>query len=145
MTMFMEIGFTEARRSLTGVIDRVQNLIPVVIQPRKQSEEPTFLFKKTVVQQLLSEYKYKVRLVDEEKGSYAYWLDTLDLYGYGETKEEALNSLVEDLVIYSQQYLQHPERYVSSPNRKDHLPYVLKVMCCADAAEVKRMVLQDAP
>lgn len=142
--MFIELGFTEARKSFTGVIDRVQHLIPVVIQPRKQSEESTFLFKQTVVHQLLSEYKFQFSLVDEEEASYAYWLDTLDIYGYGETKEAAFNSLVEDLVQYSQQYTQNPERYFSAPNRKHHLPYVLKVMCCNNPDEVKQMLLQDA-
>jgi len=142
--MLMELGFTEARKSFTGVIDRVQHLFPVIIQPRKQSEEPTFLFKQAIVDQLLSEYKFKYSLVDEEENNYAYWLDTLDLFGYGETKEAAFNSLVDDLLIYCQQYTQNPERYFSAPNRKHHLPYVLKVMCCNNPEEVKHMLLQDA-
>jgi hypothetical protein len=142
--MFMELGFTEARKSLTGVIDRVQNLIPIVIQPRKQSEEPTFLFKQALVHQLLSEYKFNFSLVDDEEGSYAYWLNSLDMYGYGETREEAFNSLVEELIIYSKQYTQNPERYFGAPNRKHHLPYVFKVMCCNNPEEVKQMLLQDA-
>ncbi len=142
--MLMELGFTEARKSFTGVIDRVQRLFPVVIQPRKQSEEPTFLFKQAIVEQLLSEYKFNISLVDEEENHYAFWLDTLDIYGYGETKEAAFDSLVDDLLLYCQQYTQHPERYFSAPNRKHHLPYVLKVMCCNNPEEVKRMLHQDA-
>jgi antitoxin YefM len=144
MTMFMEYGFTEARKDFTSVIDRVQHLLPVVIQPRKKSEEPTFLFKQTVVHQLLSEYKFQCTLVDEEEGSYAYWLDPLDIYGYGETKEDAINSLIDDLLLYCEEYTQNPERYLSAPNRKHHLPYVFKVMCCNDPKEIKQMLIPDA-
>lgn len=148
MTMFTEpgfmLGFTEARKRFTGVIDRVQRMFPVIIQPRKQSEEPTFLLKQAIVDQLLSNYKFRFSLVDEEENSYAYWLDTLDLYGYGETKEAAFHSLVDDLILYCQQYTQNPERYFSAPNRKHHFPYVLKVMCCNNPEEVKHMLLQDA-
>lgn len=142
--MLAELKFTDARRELTSVIDRVQSLIPVVIQPRKKSEEHTFMFKETLVREMLHEYKFNLELTDEEEGSYSYWLDNLDIYGYGETKEEALNSLVEDLVMYAKQYTDNPVRYFNAPNRRAHLPFVLKVMVCNNAEEVKQMLLEDA-
>lgn len=142
--MLTELKFTDARRELTSVFDRVQSLIPVVIQPRKKSEEHTFIFKEALVHEILSEYKFAITLIDEAENSYSYWLDTLDMYGIGETKEDAYNSLVDELMMYSKQYMDNPNRYFNSSNRRHHLPYVLKVMVCNDFDEVKRMLQRDA-
>jgi antitoxin YefM len=142
--MLTELKFTDARRELTSVFDLVQSLIPVIVQPRKKSEEQTFIFKEAIVHELLNEYKFVTTLIDEEVDSYSYWLDVLDMYGYGETKEEALHSLVEELIMYSKQYLENPNRYFNSSNRRHHLPYVLKVMICNDYDEVKQMLQRDA-
>jgi antitoxin YefM len=141
--MLAELTFTDARRELTSVIDRVQRMVPVVIRPRKQSEENTFILNETMVRIFLSQYTFNLSLIDEEEGSYGYWLDNLDIYGYGETKEEALDSLVEELIIYAKQYTDNPSRYIDAPNRRVHLPYVMRVMVCNDAEEVKRLLLQD--
>lgn len=40
--MLFELEFMEAGNDLANVIDRVQNLFPVVIQPRSQSEKRIF-------------------------------------------------------------------------------------------------------
>lgn len=142
--MIAGMKFTEARNKLTNVIDRVQSFTPVVIQPRKESEEYTFLLKQALVIQLLTAYKFDLKLADEEEGSYAFWLEPFDLYGYGETREEALNSLVEDVLTYVEDYLANPVRYFNAPNRRHHLPFVLKVTMCNNAEEVKHMLLSDA-
>jgi antitoxin YefM len=143
MTMLAELKFTEARREFTSVIDRVQSLMPIVIQPRKQSEENTFLFKETLVLEMLSMFKFDIKLIDEKPDAYSYWSTNLGIYGYGETKDQAYDSLVDDLIIYSKQYIDNPARYFNSPNRRAHLPYVLKVMVCNNAEEVKQMLQQD--
>lgn len=145
MMLLAELKFSEARSTFTNVIDRVQGLFPLLIQPRKQSEEYTFLMKEALVQQLLDGYKFEIRVVQEDEGSLYYWVDTLDLYGCGETPEEAINSLVEDVLIYAKQYLDNPARYFNAPNRRHHLPYMLKITLCNNAEEVKQMLLQDAP
>jgi antitoxin YefM len=144
MTMLSEVKFTAARNGFTGVIDKVQNLTPVVISPRKQSEKPTFLFHETHVHELLAGYKFKLETIPEEDGSITLAMDQLELYSNGETVDEAVDALVEDIVMYANEYLDNPVRYHHAPNRRQHLPYILKIMVCNNTDEVKRLLLEDA-
>ncbi|WP_019123927.1 hypothetical protein [Brevibacillus massiliensis] len=144
MTMLFELEFSEAISDFSGVLDRVQNLIPVAIKPRKQSETHTFLLNDTLVQQLLQGVKFEVKLFREEDGSITLGMDELELYANGETEEKALEELAEDVMIYAQEYMEDPNRYFNAPNHCHHFPYLFKVLMCKNKEEVKQMLLENA-
>ena len=100
-----EMKFTDVRNNFRSVIDRVQNLSPVVVKPRKNSETYTFLLSKEWVKQLLQEVKIKVNMYPEEDGSITLGIDELELYANGDTKEKAFEELTEDLIQYAQDYM----------------------------------------
>lgn len=143
--MFTELKFSEARAGLTTVFDRVQGEFPVAILPRKQSEEHTLLINYTFMQDILDGYKFNISRTQEEDGSFVLWLDTFDEYGYGETLDEALDSLVDDVILYAEMYRDNPKRYYNAPNRRHHLPYVMRILMCSTPKEVKELLLTDAP
>lgn len=144
MTMFTEMKFTDVRNNFTSVIDRVQNLSPVVVKPRKKSETYTFLLNKEWVKQLLQEVKIKVNMYPEEDGSLTLGIDELELYANGDTKEKAFEELTEDLIQYAQDYMNEPHRYYNAPNRRHHLSYLFKILLCNNKDEVKQMLLENA-
>jgi len=144
MTMFFELEFSEAISDFSGVLDRVQNLVPVVIKPRKQSEKHTFLLNESLIQQLLQGVKFEVKGLREEDGSITLGMDELELYANGETEEKALEELVKDTMIYAQEYMEDPNRYFNAPNRRHHFPYLFKVLLCNKKEEVKQMLLENA-
>lgn len=142
--MLSELKFTEARNSLTSVIDRVQDLFPVVIKPRKQSESHTLLLNETLVRQILQNFKFRIAVYQEDDGSVTLGMDDLELYVNGDCEEHAIDQLVEDLLTYAKQYMENPSRYFSAPNRRHHFPYLLKVLLCNNHEEVKQLLLDNA-
>lgn len=136
MTMLKEMRFTEARQQLTTVLDEVQSLLPSIIKARKKTETDTLLITKNMFQDLLSMYKFKTEFLDEEEGAFSCWIEPLDLYGYGETKEEALNDLINEVLEYSKEFLENRSLFLNTPNRKGHLPYVLRILLSDSRNEV---------
>lgn len=79
---------------------------------------------------------------EEENGSLTLGMDDLELYAYGESEDQALDELVE--LIYTQQYMNDPDRYFHAPNRRHHFSYLFKVLMCNNKEEVKQMLLENA-
>ena len=52
------------------------------------------------------------------------------------TKEGALELLAQDLMEYAQEYIDDFDRFYRSSNRKDHFPYVVKVLLQKDLRAV---------
>jgi len=140
MTMLAEMKFTEARNNFTSVIDRVQRLSPVIIKPRKQSEDCTFLLNEKLVHRLLRDVQFRIVVMPEEDGSVTVGIDELELYVNGETIEEAIDELAEDIIAYAQDYMNNPDRYFNAPNRRDHFPYLFKVLLHNNKEEVKQFL-----
>jgi len=140
MTMLAEMKFTEARNNFTSVIDRVQRLSPVIIKPRKQSEDYTFLLNEKLVHRLLRDVQFRIVVMPEEDGSVTVGIDELELYVNGETIEEAIDELAEDIIAYAQDYMNNPDRYFNAPNRRDHFPYLFKVLLHNNKEEVKQFL-----
>jgi len=142
--MFTELKFSEARAGLTLVFDQVQDDVPVVVKPRKQSEITTYLLNDRIMHDILAASRFSIREIREETGEFTYWMDTFDEYGSGETEEEAMNSLVSDAIFYAEDYIKNIKRYYNSPNRRHHMPFVLRILMCNTPGEVKEMFLKDA-
>ena len=58
----------------------------------------------------------------------------------GNTKEEAMNDLLEQLQVYAEEYLAHINEYRYAPNRKAHLPYVLRIALCENEQELRQLL-----
>ncbi|WP_187355359.1 hypothetical protein ['Paenibacillus yunnanensis' Narsing Rao et al. 2020] len=142
--MFKELKFSEARAGLTNVLDRVQSDFPIAIAPRKQSEEHTLLINYSFMHDVLNGYKFSITETREEDGSFSYWMETFDEYGYGETEDEAMNMLVNHAILYAEEYRDNTKRYYNAPNRRHHLPYVMRILMCSSFEEVKSLILADA-
>lgn len=140
MTMLTEVKFSDARANLTGVIDSVQNLIPMVIKPRKSSETNTIMLSQVMLGILLNNFKFDLDIIVEDDESFTLSLDTLELYVNAKTKESAMAELVEDVLGYAQRYIQNPAMYLNAPNRRGHLPYVLRVLLCDSPEQVAQLI-----
>jgi hypothetical protein len=79
--------------------------------------------------EILFPEKISFRLYKDSDGSY-YTGNTMlpDIIGYGPTREAAINSFIEDIVIYAYEYNANYALYSVSPNRAAHLPLVMKIV-----------------
>jgi hypothetical protein len=64
----------------------------------------------------------------------------LDLVTEMDTKEQALQAMVELIQEYAQDFKAGEETYLKSPNRAHHKPYVDRVAACRDEWEVLELI-----
>ena len=94
----------------------------------------------------LEEEKAAVKLVPFRLTAQIAWSDgqccaycpELDLATAMDTEEEALTDLAEMAVEYAEDYLEDLAFYAKSPNRAEHLPFILAVAeCTTDVYDVE--------
>jgi len=94
----------------------------------------------------LEEEKAAVKLMPLRLTAQIEWSDgqccaycpELDLATAMDTEEEALTDLAEMAVEYAEDYLEDLAFYAKSPNRAEHLPFILAVAeCTTDVYDVK--------
>ncbi len=139
MTMLTEMQFTEARKDLSSLYNKVYSTFEPVIIKRKQTEEIIAL-RVDLQKQLLSNFTLKAEILSEEDGSITLALDQLEMYVNGQNVEIAVCELVKDLKEYVIDYLRRSQLFFNAPNRKSHFPYVLKVLLCDTDEEIRSLL-----
>lgn len=81
------------------------------------------------------------RRYDESDGSVTLSLEAMDIVSNGEDLEAAKKALVSDIVEYAEEYYNEFERYSHAPNRKNHLPYVMKALTAETPEELEDAVV----
>jgi len=78
--------------------------------------------------QSIGDYQLNAELFEERDGSITLGMREIDLCVNAPSKEQAVRLLAADLLEYAQEYCQQIHLWHSAPNRKPHLPYVLRVL-----------------
>jgi len=138
MTMLSELQFTEARNQFSTLYDSVFNSFNPTIINRKQKEQVALL-RVDLLKMVLEDYKLNPEVIQEEDDSITLALDSLELYSNSSTLDLAAIDLIEDLKLYSKDYMDRSQLFLQSPNRKSHFPYVLKVMLCENDDEIRTL------
>jgi hypothetical protein len=86
---------------------------------------------------ILDGYKYYTTLYTEDDGSVTATSDVLDLAENAEDKESACMLLAEAILDYSEEYYSEYKLYSNAPNRRAHLPYIMKALLLGDAESIK--------
>jgi hypothetical protein len=62
----------------------------------------------------------------------------------GETMEGATGQLIKDLREYASDYLSRLPLFFNAPNRRGHLPYVLRITLAQGDDEIRRILFSNA-
>jgi antitoxin YefM len=91
---------------------------------------------------IVGDFKLHATVEQDETGEYiASSVEIEDMFATGDTVEEALLSLSNDLIEYSHDYLSDSfTLYFNAPNRRRHFPYVMKVMMQNSPEDVLRLI-----
>lgn len=139
MTMLTEVNFTNARKTLSEIHDSVWHKYHPVIINRRQNEE-VIVLRRELQQDILQAYHFKPEILSEEDGSVTVALNELDIAVNAPNKEAALDELVKELKLYSQDYLDRSQLFFNATNRKGHFPYVLRVTLCNNDSEIRSLL-----
>lgn len=131
------INATDVRKDWGSFIDSVVRSRPKFI---KRSRDYIFATSTDMLKEMLKEYRLTATIYEEENGTVTVALEEIDIASNGRTKEEALNLLASDLQEYAEEYYSEFEYWYSAPNRKAHLPYVLKILLKNETKDILSMI-----
>lgn len=122
--MFL-INATEARNNWSTVIDNAIRQKPQFI---KRTRDELVLSNIDLIKNLLQPYKFLASKFIEDNGSITLSLDMMDLIENASTEIEAKMKMAQSIKEYSEDFYKDFEYWGSAPNRKEHIPFVLKAI-----------------
>lgn len=101
------------------------------------------LFSSEMLRIFFETLKFTVSVFKEEDGSFTGTLEELNLIENASSKENCLISLLEAMKDYAQDFYNDFTLWSSAPNRKSHIPYVLKILSSSDSQLLGDMICQN--
>ena len=131
--------FSKARSNLTSLIDSVQSNHFQFIAHRKESEDDTLLISRKQFCNAFKKigYETSVETYKDSDGSITTIFDPFGIIVNSEDRNSIFDDLLDELIIYANEYMDDFELYSRAPNRKDHLPLVILILSCRNKNELK--------
>jgi hypothetical protein len=129
---------TEVRNNWSEYSDKVIREKPLFI---KKTREYMFLSSLEQLCLILDGYDFSANLLKEENGSVTASLNEIDLIENADSEEGARLALGKSLLDYAEDYFDDFKVWNAAPNRKKHLPYVLKALTINDAALIGKSLI----
>jgi hypothetical protein len=89
-----------------------------------------------LIEKMLELYDFNAELLTEDDGSVTISLDEIDLVENGLNEKDAINKMAFGILDYAQDYYNDFNYWYSAPNRKNHLPYVIKALILNDTYKI---------
>lgn len=89
---------------------------------------------------ILEAYRFTATRLVEDDGSVTLSLNEIDLVENAVDDKSARLALAKSIMEYSQDYYNEYELYSHTPNRKHHIPYVLKALIIDDEKKLGDML-----
>ncbi len=148
--MLKTVNVSQARANFRDIFHTaVRSHQPVVISRGDSREETMVVLAQEDLKRMLAAFLFQLKTSYDEKNQ--VWVADLGdtagdglghLWATGETKEEALNELVHDLIDYAKEYFDRADLFLRAPNRAHHAPWLLRVLFCENDGEVASLVAQ---
>ncbi len=116
---------TAVRKEWSSVCDSVVREKPHFI---KRTRDELVLSSFETMLSLLKGYHFTASKCKESDGSVSLALHEIDLVVNGTTIELARKQMGEAILEYAEEYYENYAAYSHAPNRKDHIPYVMKAL-----------------
>ena len=137
MDMFA-MSSSDVRKEWSSVIDSVVRRKPVFI---KRTRDRMILCSDETMAQIVGDITFDAEQYTEEDGSVTLSLDAPDLAANGEDLQAAKAKLARDIVEYAEEYYQEFELYSRAPNRRGHLPFVIKALIAKSPEELEDAIV----
>ncbi len=128
---------SDVRKDWGRFIDNTVRMKPQFV---KRSRDEIVALGMDVLRDVLSAYPLTAKAYKEEDGTMTASLDQIDLVTNGSDLEAALDSLAADLIEYAEEYYREFAYWSGAPNRKGHVPYILRVLSQKNAKEVRGLI-----
>ncbi|MDR1930430.1 MAG: hypothetical protein LBQ44_07350 [Treponema sp.] len=129
---------TEVRNRWSEYSDRVIREKPLFI---KKTREYLFLSSFEQLDIILEAYGFTAKQYTETDGSVTLSLNEIDLIENGDTETNARLAMGRAILDYAEEYFNEFRFWNAAPNRKKHLPYILKALIINDAKTLGDMLV----
>ena len=137
MRDMLTMNATDVRKNWSEVADTVIRTRPQFI---KRTRDYMMLSNCELIESLLGAYKFTASEFTEDDGSITLSLKELDLVENAPTQPEAKKLLAEAILEYAVDYYSEFNLWSSAPNRKNHVPYVLKALIFDDVRKIEECI-----
>ena len=90
---------------------------------------------------LLEAYQFSADRYLEDDGSVTLGLNEIDLVENGSDEEMARTNMGQGILEYAKHYYEDFDIFFHAPNRKGHLPYVIKALTINDPKRLGRLII----
>lgn len=109
----------------------------------RRSNDDIMILSTKMLQASLRHLKFTVSLFEEDDGSFTGTLEELDLIENAPSKEDCIALLLEAMKEYAHDFYDEFSMWSSAPNRKDHVPYVLKILSSSDSEFMEDIICRN--
>lgn len=134
------ISATDVRKNWSMTLDSVIRERPAYI---KRTRDNLALLDMKTLSYVLSGYEFSAEILIEDDGSVTLSADYLDLVVNAKDEEKAKMALAADIKEYAEDYYEHYSTWSVAPNRKSHIPYVLKALSLATPKIAEELVCRS--
>lgn len=91
--------------------------------------------------ELLEPYKFNTIIqYDEATNQYEVIIDEINAAGSGETKEEAIEITLDNVLALAEDYFEDIELYMRIETQRKYYPYFMKIKHCKDREELAKVL-----
>ncbi|MBQ6937943.1 MAG: hypothetical protein IJN36_05460 [Clostridia bacterium] len=137
MRDMLTMNATDVRKNWSEVADTVIRTRPQFI---KRTRDYMMLSNCELVEALLEAYSFTADRFVETDGSITLSLNEIDLIENAATEKEAKRQLAEAIMDYATEFYNEFNLWSSAPNRKGHIPYVLKALIFDDIQKIEECI-----
>ena len=131
------INATDVRKDWSNIVDTVVHKKPVFI---KRTHDNIMMINSVSLSLFLEAYKFHIEIFREDDGSYTASVKEIDIICNGPTKEVLIQNVITDLRDYASDYYEEFDYWYSSMNRKEHAPYVMKILLSTDKQLMEALI-----
>lgn len=134
----LTMNATDVRKDWSQVVDKVVREKPQFI---KRTRDYMMLADVRLIESVLSAYSYTSEKFTEDDGSVTLSLNEIDLVENGANEKVAKENLAKSILEYANNFYSDFDYWNSAPNRKVHIPYVLKALIIGDVKEIGELII----
>jgi hypothetical protein len=131
------INATQVRNDWSSVSESVIREKPAFI---KKTRDYMFLSNINTLEHLLSAYEFTADMFIEDDDSVTLSLSVIDLVENGADEQNVKFKMAQAIIEYAEEFYNEYDYWASAPNRKDHIPYVLKALIIDDPLKLKELI-----
>lgn len=132
----LAMSATDVRKNWSTVLDEVREKPQFV----KRTHDFSVLMNTDLLNLLLDDVKVSVNIIRDEN-KFVVSSDDVDIVSSGNSEKEAIDNFIFDLMEYCQEFYDEFDFWSSAPNRKSHIPVVLKVCAAKNKKEVENIIV----